>query len=65
MDQTLARKRVAFVLHAPGFTVFDGARKRLDALLARDKPCRTSEERFANAAGRPLFTIVLADYKNC
>lgn len=58
-------KRVAFVLHAPGFTVFEGARKRLDALLARDKPCETSEQSFANAAGKPLFTIVVADYRKC
>jgi hypothetical protein len=65
VDQNLSRKRVAFVLHAPGYTVFEGARKRLDALLARDKPCGMSEERFVNAAGKPLFTIVLADYKNC
>jgi hypothetical protein len=56
---------VAFVLHAPGFTVFEGARRRLDALLAHDKPCATSEEKFVNAAGKPLFTIVLADYRNC
>lgn len=59
----LTGKRVAFVLHAPGFTVFEGARKRLDALLERDKPCETSEERFVNAAGKPLFTIVVADYR--
>ena len=58
-------KRVAFVLHAPGYTVFEGARKRLDALLARDKPCRRCEERFVNAAGKPLYTIVVADYKKC
>ncbi|MCC6197026.1 MAG: hypothetical protein IT518_21435 [Burkholderiales bacterium] len=63
--QNLSGKRVAFVLHAPGFTVFEGARKRLDALLARYKPCATSEERFANAAGKPLFTIVVADYRKC
>lgn len=61
----VAGKRVAFVLHAPGFTVFDGARKRLDALLAYDKPCETSEEGFVNAAGKPLYTILVADYKNC
>jgi hypothetical protein len=63
--QHVTGKRVAFVLHEPGFTVFDGARKRLDALLSRYKPCETSEERFANAAGRPLFTIVVADYRKC
>jgi hypothetical protein len=69
LRQAVARdmkgKRVAFVLHAPGFTVFEGARNRLDALLAYDKPCSTSEEKFANAAGRPLYTIVVADYKSC
>ena len=63
--QDLAGKRVAFVLHAPGYTVFDGARKRLDALLAYDKPCDVTEERFVNAAGKPLYTIVIADYKRC
>ena len=61
----VAGKRVAFVLHAPGFTVFEGARERLDAWMAYDKPCETSEERFVNAAGKPLYTIVIADYKNC
>ena len=65
VEQHLSGKRVAFVLHASGFTVFEGARRRLDALLARDKPCATSEDRFVNAAGKPLFTIVLADYKSC
>jgi len=63
--QNLKGKRVAFVLHASGFTVFEGARRRLDALLAYDKPCSTTEERFANAAGKPLYTIVVADYKSC
>lgn len=58
-------KRVAFVLHARGFTVFEGARRRLDALLAYDKPCSMNEERFVNAAGKPLYTIVVADYKSC
>ena len=65
VEQHLSGKRVAFVLHASGFEVFEGARRRLDALLARDKPCATSEDRFVNAAGKPLFTIVLADYKSC
>jgi hypothetical protein len=63
--QDVEGRRVAFVLHAPGFTVFDGARRRLDALLAYYKPCHTSEERFVNAAGKPLYTIVVADYKTC
>jgi hypothetical protein len=63
--QDVAAKRVAFVLHAPGFTVFDGARKRLDALLAYDKPCDVAEEKFVNAAGKPLYTIVIADYRKC
>ena len=58
-------KRVAFVLHAPRYTVFAGARARLDALLARDTPCQRNEEVFANAGGNPLYTIVVADYRNC
>ena len=53
------------MLHAPGYTVFEGARKRLDALLAYHKPCGMTEERFVNAAGKPLYTIVLADYRSC
>ena len=61
----LTGKRVAFVLHAPRYTVFAGARARLDALLARDTPCQRNEEVFANAAGNPLYTIVVADYRNC
>ena len=63
--QDLKGKRVAFVLHARGFTVFEGARRRLDTLLAYDKPCASNEERFANAAGKPLYTIVVADFKSC
>lgn len=63
--QDVRGRKVAFVLHGDGFTVFDGARKRLDALLAYDKPCDMKEERFANAAGKPIFTIVVADYKSC
>ena len=65
LAQDVAGKRVAFVLHAPGYTVFEGARKRLDALLAYHKPCGMTEERFVNAAGKPLYTIVLADYRSC
>jgi hypothetical protein len=65
LAQDVSGKRVAFVLHAPGFTVFDGARQRLDALLAHDKPCKRTEERFVNAAGKPLYTIVIADFKGC
>jgi hypothetical protein len=61
----VAGKRVAFVLHAPRYTVFAGARARLDALLARDKPCQRNEEIFANAGGNPLYTIVVADYRDC
>jgi hypothetical protein len=61
----VAGKKVAFVLHAPGTSVFAGARARLDALLAHDRPCSTKEETFANAAGKPLYTIILADYRNC
>jgi hypothetical protein len=45
--------------------VFAGARARLDALLARDKPCQRNEEIFANAGGNPLYTIVVADYRDC
>ena len=58
-------KRVAFVLHAPRYTVFAGARERLDALLARDTPCQRNEETFVNAGGNPLYTIVVADYRSC
>ena len=58
-------KRVAFVLHSPGFSVFSGARQRLDALLARERPCATREETFVNAAGKPLYTIVVADFRGC
>jgi 4-amino-4-deoxy-L-arabinose transferase-like glycosyltransferase len=65
VTQDVAGKRVAFVLHAPGFTVFDGARNRLDALLAHEKPCGVAEEKFVNAAGKPLYTIVIADFKKC
>jgi len=63
--QDLTGKRVAFVMHARGFTVFEGARRRLDALLAHDKPCDVTEEHFVNAAGRQLYAIVIADYKSC
>lgn len=69
MRRVIARdlpgKRVAFVLHGPGYTVFDGARARLDALLAATKPCSTTEEGFSNASGRMIYTIVLADYASC
>ena len=58
-------KRVAFVLHAPRFETFTGARARLDALLARDRPCDLSEQTFVNSAGKALYTIVVADYRNC
>ncbi len=61
----LPGKRVAFVLHGPGYEVFGGARARLDALLAATKPCSTSEEGFSNAAGRQIYAIVLADYATC
>ena len=63
--QDVAGKRVAFVLHGSGFTVFDGARQRVDALLAYDKPCEVAEEKFVNAAGKPLYTIVIADFRKC
>lgn len=61
----LPGKRVAFVLHGDASTVFAGARGRLDALLAHTRPCATSEENFMNAAGRTIYTIVLADYASC
>jgi len=61
----LPGKRVAFVLHGTGFAVLEGARGRLDALLAATTPCNTTEEAFANAAGRQIYTIVLADYASC
>ena len=63
--QDLAGKRVAFVLHGPGYTVFDGVRARLDALLAGTRPCSTEEEGFVNAAGKTIYTIVMADYASC
>ncbi|MFO1412922.1 MAG: glycosyltransferase family 39 protein [Burkholderiales bacterium] len=65
VDEHVAGKRVAFVLHPPATTVFAGARERLDQLLARDKPCEVKEESFVNAAGKPLYQIVVADYRNC
>ncbi|MEO8506638.1 MAG: glycosyltransferase family 39 protein [Betaproteobacteria bacterium] len=65
VDAHLPGKRVAFVLHAPRYTVFTGARERLDRLLERDRPCERSEETFVNAAGRPLYTIIVADYREC
>jgi len=58
-------KRVAFVLHGEGYTTFAGAHARLAALLAATHPCHTNEEGFANAAGRTIYTIVLADYASC
>jgi hypothetical protein len=61
----LAGKRVAFVLHAPSSTVFEGARKRLDAFLARHPPCQVTEPPSVNVAGKPLYLIVVADYRNC
>ncbi len=61
----LSGRRVAFVLHGTPFTVAAGARERLDALLARDRPCKRAEETIANASGKPLYVIVLADYRSC
>ena len=58
-------KRVAFVLHGPGQTVFGNVRQRLDKLLAKTRPCTTTEEDFTNAAGKTIFVIVLADYASC
>jgi len=61
----LSGRRVAFVLHGVPFTVSTGARERLEALLRRDRPCKRTEESIANAAGKPLYTVVVADYRNC
>ncbi|MEP7327696.1 MAG: glycosyltransferase family 39 protein [Betaproteobacteria bacterium] len=58
-------KRVAFVLHAPGQSVFPAARVQLDALLQHDKPCSQHEEMVAGATGTPLYTIVIADWRDC
>jgi len=65
VDEHVTNRRVAFVLHAGTFTVFPGARERLDRLLARERPCDVKEETFVNAAGRPLYTIVVADFRGC
>jgi len=65
VDAHVVNKRVAFVLHAGTFTVFPGARERLDRLLAHDRPCDVKEETLVNAAGKPLYTIVVADYRGC
>jgi hypothetical protein len=61
----LAGRKVAFVLHGPDYAVFKGVRERLDALLAHDPPCTTKEETVVNAAGKPLYAIVVADYRSC
>jgi len=58
-------RTVAFVLHAPKYAVLSGANARLDALLARDQPCSRSDETIVNAAGKPLYVIVVADYRTC
>jgi Dolichyl-phosphate-mannose-protein mannosyltransferase len=63
--QHLHGRTVAFVLHAPKSTVLDGAKERLDALLARDQPCSRTDETIVNAAGKPLYVIVVADYRTC
>ena len=63
--EQLSGRRVAFVLHGAPFTVSAGARERLEALLQRDRPCKRSEESIANNAGRPLYAIIVADYRNC
>jgi hypothetical protein len=65
VSANLPGKRVAFVLHAPKYTVFSGARARLDRLLERDRPCQRDEETIVNSAGRPLYTVVIADYRDC
>ncbi|MFO1396893.1 MAG: glycosyltransferase family 39 protein [Burkholderiales bacterium] len=65
VDEHVTNRRVAFVLHAGTFTVFPGARERLDRLLAHDRPCDVKEETLVNAAGKPLYTIVVADFRGC
>jgi hypothetical protein len=61
----LSGRRVAFVLHSPRFTVFPGARARLEALLERDPPCVRHEEAIAGSAGEPLYEVVIANYRSC
>jgi hypothetical protein len=63
--EQLSGRRVAFVLHGPPFTVLAGARERLEALLRRHRPCARTEESIVNAAAKPLYAIVVADYRNC
>jgi 4-amino-4-deoxy-L-arabinose transferase-like glycosyltransferase len=58
-------RRVAFVLHGEPFEIVPGARERLQALLRLDPPCGQTEESIANAAGKPMYVIVVADYGNC
>lgn len=65
VDEHVTGKRVAFVLHPGKNTVFPGARERLDRLLERERPCDTKEETFVNAAGKPLYQIVVADFRGC
>ena len=61
----VAGKRVAFVLNGPSTTVVEGARERLNALLARSAPCRVTEAPPVNVAGKSLYLIVVADFGNC
>ncbi len=61
----LKGKRVAFVLYSPNYTAFAGAHERLNALLAHDRPCAVTREAPVRVAGKPLYEIVVADYKSC
>jgi hypothetical protein len=65
VEAQVAGRRVAFVLHTDPYTAFAGAPARLDALLARYRPCRRHEETVPSSAGRPLYRIVIADFRGC
>jgi hypothetical protein len=65
VEAHVAGRRVAFVLHTDPYTAFAGAPARLDALLARYRPCRRHDETVPSAAGKPLYRIVVADYRGC
>jgi hypothetical protein len=61
----LAGNRVAFVLRAPPSTVAAAARQRLDTLLEQTTPCGITAEPPVSVAGKPLYLIVMADYRTC
>jgi hypothetical protein len=61
----LAGKRVAFVLRAPPSDDVTDAQRNLAALLERTGPCRVSAEAPVSVAGKPLYLIAVADYRNC